>query len=51
MGVLEAASLVISASHTNPAMTSEHLAVFGLRDAATGIVTGGLVPSSEVNNF
>ncbi len=41
----------MSASHTNPAMISEHLAVFGSRDAATGIVTGGLVPNSEVNNF
>jgi hypothetical protein len=42
--------VVLSASHTNAAMTAEHLAVFGARNAATQVITGGLVPDAAVNN-
>ena len=34
--------------HANPVMDAEHLAVFGARDAATLVVTGGLVPDAAV---
>ncbi len=42
---------VLSAGHTNAAMTAEHLAVFGSRDPVTNIVTGGLAPDVAVNNY
>src|SRR5262245_2536433 len=34
--------------HANPVLDAEHLAVFGARDSATGVVTGGLVPDSAL---
>jgi hypothetical protein len=34
--------------HSSPVLDAEHLAVFGSRDATTGVVTGGLVPDSSV---
>ena len=40
--------VVLSAGHTNVAMTAEHLAVFGTHDAVTHVVTGGLVPDAAV---
>ncbi len=42
---------VLSAGHTNAAMSAEHLAVFGTRDPVTNIVTGGLAPNATVNNY
>jgi hypothetical protein len=36
--------------HANPVEDAEHLAVFGARDAVTGIVTGGLVPDAAVTD-
>jgi hypothetical protein len=42
--VLEVRALL----HANPVEDAEHLAVFGARDATTGVVTGGLVPDSSV---
>src|SRR5436305_193145 len=34
--------------HGSPVLDAEHLAVFGSRDATSGIITGGLVPDSAV---
>ena len=34
--------------HGSPVLDAEHLAVFGLRDAATGVITGGLVPDAKL---
>ncbi len=45
------ARLVMSAGHANAPMTAEHLAVFGTHDDVTHDVTGGLVPTAEVNNY
>ncbi|MFM9966445.1 MAG: G8 domain-containing protein [Planctomycetaceae bacterium] len=43
--------LVMSAGHTNSAMTAEHLSVFGTHDDVTHVITGGLVPDAAVNNY
>jgi hypothetical protein len=39
--------------HANLVLDAEHLAVFGLRDSTTGVVTNGLVPdaSSHISRF
>jgi hypothetical protein len=34
--------------HGNPVLDAEHLAVFGKRDPVTGVLTGGLLPDSDV---
>ena len=34
--------------HASPVLDAEHLAVFGARDATTGVITGGLVPDSSL---
>src|SRR5262249_42113606 len=36
--------------HANPVMDAEHLAVFGSRDPATQIISGGLVPDVAVTH-
>jgi hypothetical protein len=36
--------------HANPVEDAEHLAVFGARDATTGVITGGLVPNAAVTD-
>lgn len=43
--------VVMSATHTSPVLSAEHLAVFGARDPATNVITGGLVPNAAVNNY
>jgi hypothetical protein len=35
--------------HANVVMDAEHIAVFGIRDPVTQVVTGGLVPDAAVN--
>ena len=34
--------------HSSPVLDAEHLAVFGTRDATTGVIAGGLVPDSSL---
>ncbi len=38
----------VAKAHGNDAMTAEHRAVFGSRDATTGAIAGGLVPDAAV---